>query len=95
MRKSRRNANSSAKSGWGRLFVGPGEIEATIMCEGCRDRRDLDCAACGAPAAYWTEAGDGKHAVAWCQQCHALLVSGRPENAPPLVYLPSIEPAIA
>lgn len=58
-------------------------------CSGCRDRRDRACAACGAPASIWTDAGDGRHAVAWCEACHHLLMSGRPANAQPLVYLPA------
>lgn len=56
-------------------------------CTGCRERPDRQCAACGAPASVWTEAGDGRHAVPWCVRCHALLLSGRPETADPLVYL--------
>lgn len=58
-------------------------------CAGCRERRDKACAACGARASLWTEAGDGRHAVAWCAACHDLLVSGRPANAQPLAYLPT------
>jgi hypothetical protein len=63
------------------------------VCQGCRERPDRLCAACGAPASIWTEAGDGRHAVAWCATCHAVLVSGRPANAPPLEYLFAGEPA--
>lgn len=58
-----------------------------VTCHGCLDRPDRDCAACGARASVWTEAGDGRHAVAWCAACHELLLSGRPANAQPLVYL--------
>jgi hypothetical protein len=57
-------------------------------CQGCRTRPDRECAACGAPASIWTEAGDGRHAVPWCDACHELLLSGRPTSAKPLVYLP-------
>ncbi len=57
-------------------------------CEGCLLRPDRACAVCGALASVWTEAGDGRHAVAWCAPCHDLLLSGRPASAPPLVYLP-------
>lgn len=57
-------------------------------CLECRARPDRACAACGAPARIWTEAGDGRHAVAWCAACHELLLSGRAESAPALVYLP-------
>jgi hypothetical protein len=57
------------------------------VCQGCLDRPDRLCAACGAPATIWTEAGDGRHAVAWCTACHELLLSGRPSTAEPLVYL--------
>jgi hypothetical protein len=64
-------------------------------CQGCRARPDRACAACGAPASIWTEAGDGRHAVAWCAACHELLLSGRPENAQPLTYLPAREPVPA
>ncbi len=56
-------------------------------CEGCLLRPDRACAVCGAPASVWTDAGDGRHAVAWCAPCHDLLLSGRPASAPPLVYL--------
>jgi hypothetical protein len=94
MGKSRRE--NAAITGRPRLFGGLGEGESnSIMCEGCRLRRDAQCAACGARASVWTEAGDGKHAVAWCARCHGLLLSGRPENAPPLVYLSIAEAAIA
>lgn len=64
-------------------------------CHGCRERPDRDCAACGAPASVWTEAGDDRHAVAWCAACHAELVCGRPANAQPLTYLPSGAPVTA
>jgi hypothetical protein len=64
-------------------------------CQGCRARPDRACAACGVPASIWTEAGDGRHAVAWCAACHELLLSGRPENAQPLQYLPAREPVPA
>jgi len=63
------------------------------LCSGCLDRPDPDCAACGAPATVWTEAGDARHAVAWCAACHALLLSGRPATAAPLVYLTIPAPA--
>ena len=56
-------------------------------CHGCLEKPDRDCAACGAPASFWTEAGDGRHAVAWCATCHDELVAGRPANAQPLEYL--------
>lgn len=96
MSKTRRDSADAAKTGRPRLFIGPGEGESnTIMCEGCRVRRDTMCAACGARASVWTEAGDGKHAVAWCAECHDLLLSGRPANAQPLEYLPVSEQAIA
>ena len=65
------------------------------LCSGCLDRPDPDCAACGAPATVWTEAGDGRHAVAWCAGCLALLLSGRPPAAAPLVYLTLPSPAPA
>jgi hypothetical protein len=58
-----------------------------VGCQGCRQRPDRACAACGALASIWTEAGDGRHAVAWCAACHELLLSGRPANAQPLAYL--------
>ncbi len=64
-------------------------------CQGCRARPDRACAACGAPTSIWTEAGDGRHAVAWCAACHELLLSVRPENAQPLRYLPAREPVTA
>ena len=57
------------------------------VCAGCLDRPDRECAACGAPASIWTQAGDGRHAVAWCAACHTLLLSGRPSSAAPLEYL--------
>jgi hypothetical protein len=69
--------------------VGPAE------CQGCLERPDRLCAACGAPARVWTEAGDRRHAVAWCRACHDALVSQRPPNAPPLVYLPISQPVPA
>lgn len=56
-------------------------------CHGCLQKPDHDCAICGAPATVWTEAGDGRHAVAWCARCHDELLAGRPANAQPLVYL--------
>jgi hypothetical protein len=56
-------------------------------CHGCLDKPDRECAACGAPAAVWTEAGDGRHSVAWCAACHDELVAGRPTNAQPLIYM--------
>jgi hypothetical protein len=56
-------------------------------CHGCLTKPDSECAACGAPASVWTEAGDGRHSVAWCVACHDELVSGRPANAQALVYL--------
>ena len=94
MAKSRRE--NAAITGRPRLFGGGGESESpSIMCEGCRVRRDTNCACCGARASIWTEAGDGKHAVAWCAACHDLLLSGRPENATPLDYLPMVVRAIA
>jgi hypothetical protein len=56
-------------------------------CHGCLNKPDYECAACGAPASMWTEAGDGRHAVAWCATCHDELVAGRPINAQALIYL--------
>lgn len=56
-------------------------------CHGCLDKPDYECAACGAPASVWTEAGDGRHSVAWCAACHRDLITGRPINAQALVYL--------
>ena len=71
-------------------------IEASqAVCAGCLDRPDRECAACGASACVWTGAGDGRHAVAWCAACHALLLSGRPATAAPLVYLTIPAPAPA
>lgn len=96
MKKLHRKQTDATVNGGLRLFVRLGEGESNaIMCEGCRTRRDTMCAACGARARVWTEAGDGKHAVAWCVACHDLLLSGRPETAQPLNYLPTIESAIA
>jgi hypothetical protein len=94
MGKARRE--NAAITGRPRLFGTGGDGESpSIMCEGCRSRRDMECACCGRRASVWTEAGDGKHAVAWCAACHDLLLSGRPENAQPLAYLPLAEAAIA
>jgi len=73
--------------------VWPGNASGALMdlnqptCHGCLDKPDRACASCGAPASVWTEAGDGRHAVAWCAACHNELVAGRPANAQPLVYL--------
>ena len=81
-----------------RDHVAPGAGTADVSqggCQGCRARPDRACAACGAPASIWTEAGDGRHAVAWCAACHELLLSGRPETAQPLQYLPLRTPVTA
>jgi hypothetical protein len=68
--------------------AGPiGEAASQATCQGCLDRPDRACVACGAPATIWTDAGDGRHAVAWCGPCHELLLSGRPSSAQPLIYL--------
>ena len=64
------------------------------LCSGCLDRPDRECAACGAPASVWTDAGDGRHAVAWCEACHMMLLSGRPAAAAALVYLHLPESAL-
>lgn len=91
------------RGGLDTLFAGAGRAPAERApteigqhgCTGCRERPDLHCAACGAPASVWTEAGDGRHAVAWCARCLALLLSGRPESAEPLVYLFAEVPAVS
>jgi hypothetical protein len=85
----------------GMLFAGAGRAPAERPaneagqhgCTGCLGRPDRLCAACGALASIWTEAGDRRHAVAWCARCHASLMSGRPESAEPLVYLFTEMPA--
>ncbi len=69
--------------------VGPAE------CQGCLDRPDRLCAACGALARIWTDAGDRRQAIAWCLACHEELLSQRPSNAAPLVYLPISQPVPA
>ena len=69
-----------------------GEVNA-VTCHGCLHRPDRECVACGAPASVWTDACDGRHSVAWCATCHALLLSGRPATAAPLIYLFTTETA--
>lgn len=100
--RANRQSDQQSQNGGLREHRGRKRSEAALaneasqaLCSGCLDRPDPDCAACGAPATVWTEAGDGRHAVAWCAGCHALLLSGRPPAAAPLVYLTLPSPAPA
>lgn len=89
-RETRRSEDMEMRpEGHGKTWLGAitGGEGTQATCLGCLDRPDRACAACGARASMWTEAGDGRHTVAWCAACHELLLSGRPANAQPLVYL--------